>query len=82
ARDEMPHAHEQIHAATPILHHSHMVDRIFMANLQRQPHGFLTTSPDTSPALEALFHAVRETDRWYIDYASVIQPTDLAEMIA
>lgn len=77
--DEMPRADEL--AATLILNHSYIVDRIFVANLQRQEHGFLTTASDITPSLEVLFNAVREADRWYIDYAGDISSSGLAETI-
>ncbi len=69
------------YAAMLILNHSYTVDRIFVANLQRQKHGFSTTAPDITPRLDALFKTVREVDLWYIDYVDGMSAGDLAEII-
>ena len=77
--DSMPKV--DAHAAMQILHHSYTVDRIFIANLQRQPHGFVTASPETSPDLQTLFRAVQEVDQWYLGFIDRLSATDLSEFI-
>lgn len=56
------------HTAIGLLNHIDVVDRIFVANLQRDRHGYTATNTTETPALEALRAAVQETDRWYLNY--------------
>jgi uncharacterized damage-inducible protein DinB len=69
-------------AAALILNHAHIVDRIFAAHLQRLEHGYSNNEPDDAPPLDALSAAIRDTDRWYVDYAARLGPDALAEVIA
>jgi uncharacterized damage-inducible protein DinB len=68
--------------AVRILNHAHIVDRIFVANLQRTGHTYATTDADELPNLEALFSAIKETDAWYIDYVACLDDAQLMEAIA
>lgn len=70
------------HSAILILNHAHIVDRIFAANLQKVAHGYSDNEPDQAPALDELSAAVRDTDRWYIDYTARLSPDELREVIA
>jgi len=80
ALDETKHRSEQ-RTATLILNHVHVVDRIWMANLQRMRHAYATTGTEESPALEELFRAARDADDWYIDYVARISAEELAETL-
>lgn len=71
----------EIDGAIRILHHAHIVDRIFMANLQSVPHAYETNEPLEAPPLGTLFANVRDTDRWYVDYVSAISREKLTEEI-
>ena len=44
-----------VDTALHLLHHAHIVDRIFVANLQRQPHGYRATETPDLPPRAALF---------------------------
>ena len=77
--DESP--NDEYYTAVSILNHAHVVDRIFVANLQRLQHGYTATGTSELPTLDELSSAARETDRWYIDYIARLAPADLAEML-
>ena len=68
--------------ALGLLNHLHIVDRIFVANLQGRPHGYRATAASEAPAASALFDAIRETDRWLVAYAgqmdaqAAVEPVD------
>ncbi|HVN27195.1 MAG TPA: DinB family protein [Candidatus Binataceae bacterium] len=64
-----------------VLNHIYAVDQIFAANLRRAEHGYTSPNPSRAPALEELSEAIRTGDRWYIDYVSRIDETELAECI-
>ena len=68
-------------AAVRVFNHACIVDRIFVANLQRLDHGGTATGTDTAPPLRALAEAVRETDRWYVAYTARLSAQELAESI-
>jgi uncharacterized damage-inducible protein DinB len=68
-------------AAIRVLNHAHTVDRIFVANLQKLDHAYRTNWPVDVPSLTQLSQAVRDTDRWYVDYISHISPNELEEVI-
>jgi uncharacterized damage-inducible protein DinB len=72
---------ENFHAALRVLNHAHIVDRIFASNLQRKPHGYEASWSNRPPLLNALALAIRETDRWYLDYVSRITPEELEEVV-
>jgi uncharacterized damage-inducible protein DinB len=80
ALDEKVYATEH-RTALFILNHAHIVDRIFVANLQRSEHGYTATGTKEPPTLNELSEAARETDRWYIDYVSGLTSSELAEML-
>ncbi|WP_276311671.1 MULTISPECIES: DinB family protein [unclassified Variovorax] len=67
--------------ALRVFNHAAIVDRIFVANVQRTAHAFSTTGAPEPPPPETLAEAVRETDRWYIDYIARLSPRELEESI-
>lgn len=69
------------HTAIRLLNHIYVVDRIFVANLQRERHAYTATNTTETPTLEALHAAVQETDRWYLEYAVALSPQELSENI-
>lgn len=74
-------ASENFGAALRILHHAHIVDRIFAANLEARPHDYKASWTRQAPALADLAARMKETDRWYLDYVADIEPAALEEMI-
>ncbi|UTH75366.1 DinB family protein [Chromobacterium sp. IIBBL 290-4] len=72
---------ERRHLAIRILNHIHVVDRIFRGNLSGQAHGYAATNTPETPALADLLAAARETDAWYIAYASGLSEAELSESI-
>ena len=67
--------------AIRILNHAYVVDRIFASHLQGGDHGYAGTNTAETPTLDQLSSAVRETDRWYLDYVAQASPDALAETI-
>ncbi len=63
------------------LNHVYVVDRIFAGHLQGVAHGYAGTNTPETPTLEQLSAAVRESDRWFLDYVSKVSPKALAETI-
>jgi len=72
----------ELHAAIRILNHIHVVERIFVANLQGLAHDYNATNTPETPTLEALYRAVQETDRWYLDYAEGLNAQQLEERLS
>ncbi|HEX7866404.1 MAG TPA: DinB family protein [Variovorax sp.] len=72
---------DEYHSAVRVFNHACIVDRIFVANVQRMAHAYTATGAQEAPPLEALAEVVRETDRWYIDYVARLGPQELAESI-
>jgi uncharacterized damage-inducible protein DinB len=69
-------------AATRVLNHIYVVDRIFRAHLVGEPHGYAATNTTETPVLAELHFNVSETDRWYEAYAAHMTPDALAERLA
>ena len=67
--------------AIRILSHIHSVDRIFAGNMTGAEHGYTSPNPSAVPSLEELSEAIRQSDRWYLDYVSLLDETALAERI-
>ena len=77
-----PHSQQaELHAAIRILNHIHVVERIFVANLQGLAHGYDATNTVATPTLEELQQAVQETDSWYLEYAAGLSAAQLAERL-
>ena len=72
---------DEYRTAARVFNHACIVDRIFVANVQRMPHGHTATGATEPPPLEMLAEAVRETDRWYVDYVARLGPRELEESI-
>jgi len=73
--------HSELHAALRTLNHIHVVERIFVANLQGTRHDYSATNTPETPTLAELQQAVQETDRWYLDYAAGLSAAQLAERL-
>ena len=67
--------------ALRVLNHTFVVDRIFAANLRRIEHGYTSPNDGQVTSLEELSGAIKESDQWYIDYVSSLDPDHLAEQI-
>jgi uncharacterized damage-inducible protein DinB len=72
---------ENVQSALRVLHHAHLVDRIFAANLSSNPHGYAASWSKDAPLLADLASDTRAIDRWYLDYLSRIEPAELEETI-
>lgn len=68
-------------SALRVLHHAHRVDCIFAANLQRQKHAYAESWSREAPPLAALGPAIRDMDRWYLDYAAALDDAALEEIV-
>ncbi|MGZ2500990.1 putative damage-inducible protein DinB [Rhizobium beringeri] len=72
---------DDFRSALRVLNHAHLVDRIFVANLQRQDHSYAASWSSEAPPLAQLSSDIRETDRWYIDYTSRITLPEMEEFV-
>lgn len=68
-------------SAIRVLNHVHIVDRIFVANLQKLGHSHTASWSSEAPTLAQLSSDIRDVDRWYVDYISRIGPDELEEVI-
>lgn len=71
----------ELHAALRALNHIHVVEQIFVANLQGINHDYSATNTPETPTLAELQQAVQETDRWYLDYVAELSAEQLAERL-
>lgn len=67
--------------ALKALSHTHVVDRIFAAHLQRENHPFTSANLSELPTLERLSADIRATDDAYVEYVSALAPGQLSERI-
>lgn len=67
--------------AIKALSHTHVVDRIFAAHLQRKAHTYASANLSEMPTLEALSADIRASDREYVDYVATLDRDRLAERI-
>jgi uncharacterized damage-inducible protein DinB len=74
------HATER-HTAIRLMNHIYVVDRIFAGHLSGVAHGYSATNTADTPTLEALREAVAETDRWYVQYVSELDPSQLSQTL-
>ncbi|SDZ61549.1 Uncharacterized damage-inducible protein DinB (forms a four-helix bundle) [Variovorax sp. YR266] len=72
---------DEYRMALRVFNHACIVDRIFVANVQRMTHAYTATGAQEPPLLQALAESVRETDRWYVDYVARLNSQELAESI-
>ncbi|MBD2101625.1 DinB family protein [Leptolyngbya sp. FACHB-261] len=63
------------------LNHVFVIDCIFKAHLENQPHTYTTRNTETYPLLEELWQAVQIIDQWYLDYAHSISEEELTEVV-
>ena len=73
--------HSELHAALRILNHIHVVERIFVANLQGVAHDYSATNTAETPTLEGLQQTVQATDAWYLDYVARLSAEQLDERL-
>jgi uncharacterized damage-inducible protein DinB len=71
--------HSEVLAATRILNHIFVVDRIFAAHLSGTKHGYESTNTPGTPKLGVLRQALAESDHWYIDYVAGLNNQALRE---
>jgi len=79
--DEALHA-ERRHLALRILNHVHVADRIFVAHLSGEPHGYTSTNTEATPTLDALRTDVEACDAWYLDHARRLSAAQLDEVLS
>ena len=70
-----------LHSAIRTLNHIYVVDRIFQAHLEGQPHGYAFTNTEDTPLLDELGFSVAETDAWFKNYAETISESALQKLI-
>ena len=70
-----------LHAALRLLNHVFVVD-LFAAHLIGEAHSYTAINTPETPTLEDLHVAVAETDRWYVEYVSTLQPERLTEPLS
>ena len=63
----------QYHQAIRLLNHTLVVDRIFIAHLQGEAHGFAATNTPETPSHAALSSAMAESDAWLLDYVQAYE---------
>ncbi|MCD2174796.1 DinB family protein [Rhizobium sp. C4] len=73
---------DKFHRALRILNHAHIVDRIFLAHLQGQPHGFTASWQSDAPAVGDLAKATREVDQNYLAHLNTLDDEALDEEIS
>ena len=67
--------------ALKVLEHAHIVDCIFVENLQGRTHGYTRTESDEVPDPGRLFAGIEQLDVWYIDFVSQLSDPQLVESI-
>lgn len=63
------------------LAHIHIVDQIFKAHIEGRDHGYSERGTNTPPEIPQLQEAIENMDRWLIEIADQLAPTDLSRMI-
>ncbi len=69
------------HNAIRILNHIHVVDKIFIANLQSQKHQFTATNTTETPELDKLSWASQETDAVLLKLVASFNDAQLEETL-
>jgi uncharacterized damage-inducible protein DinB len=64
------------------LNHSYVVDRIWQAHLQGQPHGYTALNTKETPPLAGLREAQAAIDQWYIAHADDLREDALDEVVS
>ena len=78
--DAQQHANS-IHSAIRTLNHIYVVDRIFRAHLEGEPHHYTATNTEATPDLRELQFAVAETDTWFEAYSAAISAEQLCQKL-
>jgi uncharacterized damage-inducible protein DinB len=73
---------EPRHQALRMMNHCLVVNRIFVAHLLGEPHGYTAGNTPDTPTLEALLSDHAAVDRWYLDYLATVTVAELAESLA
>jgi uncharacterized damage-inducible protein DinB len=69
------------HPALRLLNHVHVVDQIFVANLQCRAHGYKALNTPQTPQLADLCARQSDVDAWFLDFAGSRSPQQLDEPI-
>ena len=69
------------HPLLRVLNHIRVVDGIFMAHLQGQPHGFAATNTPETPSLEVLASDQASIDTWFADQLPLWDEAAMAEAL-
>jgi len=70
-----------LQSAVRVLNHAHLVDRIFVANLQKRGHSYTASWSRETPSLAQLSSDIQDVDGWYVDYVQRIGLDELEEII-
>lgn len=70
-----------LHTAVRLMNHIHVVDRIFQAHLQGQPHAYTATNTEATPDLAELQFAMAEVDGWYLGYVQAVSEAELQQSV-
>lgn len=63
------------------LNHAYVVDCIFKAHLEKEPHQFTDVNTSPLPSLSQLSHSVSEIDKWYVGYTDTVTNDELEERL-
>jgi uncharacterized damage-inducible protein DinB len=63
------------------LNHVYIIDCIFKAHLEDEPHPYTARNTEDYPPLEELWQTVKTIDQWYMDYAHSISEEELLEIV-
>lgn len=74
-------AHPATGLTARALAHTHVVDRIFLAHLRGERHGYASANPAQVPAWEALASDIRATDQALLAYAATLDEAAMAERL-
>ncbi len=67
--------------AIRLFNHTHVVDKIFIAHLNRENHVFDADNTIETPSVESLRLNVRFSDKWLVDYVSELEHGALQEIV-
>lgn len=73
---------DAIYSAIRTLNHIYVVDCIFRAHLEVEPHHYTATNTEATPDLGKLQFAVAETDAWFEAYTAAISADQLREELS
>ena len=68
-------------AALRMLNHVWLVEQIFQANLQQQPHGFDALNTPDTPTLATLQARQQASDGWYLHYLDSVDDSQLTQAV-